>query len=330
METYNSRQRGNIIDFFVTPEPPRKARKNSEHIEKTGSKPPAKSKSEALFTLAKLRSCKRSLYGADLKNTAGKTHLITLKPHRDTTPEDFAHQMSNFKRAMTRQKIPYFYVVEWAKFENVPHVHVLANVEDRQQAEKLVGDWLKRARWEHRTELKERHKQAGVVVEANTEEVKTYLLKQMHDIKGANRMANCSPHNWSAVNVWGSSRNWKRHHQKSECVTFCAYSQMRRTALKLQASNSKTAQNRRAIESTLKRANNRSVIIPIEIIARDRKTFRSLIQCGTDKQKQRERLEALAGRVPVPKPITDLPPIVRLLRRTRVEIAKKQRLLVVT
>ncbi|MGG7384166.1 hypothetical protein ACQ7CD_05375, partial [Escherichia coli] len=81
--------------------------------------------------------------------------------------------------------------------------------------EKLVGDWLKRARWEHRTELKERHKQAGVVVEANTEEVKTYLLKQMHDIKGANRMANSSPHNWSAVNVWGSSRNWKRHHQKS-------------------------------------------------------------------------------------------------------------------
>ncbi|WP_214456333.1 hypothetical protein [Klebsiella quasipneumoniae] len=157
---------------------------------------------------AKRRTFIKNTRRIDLNKTPGTPYFFTLKPLSDSEPEHFSKVMIGLTRLLRTASAEYIYTLEWAEYERMPHLHLVANIpgatpaEVAAFAERVIRYWLKKTPKNTNSRIKQ---DARPVYDATG--VLGYMSKQSPD--EFNTRAIATGKDWSVISVTGYSRGWK-------------------------------------------------------------------------------------------------------------------------
>lgn len=156
---------------------------------------------------AKRRTFIKNSRRIDLNKTPGTPYFFTLKPVSDSEPEHFNKVMIGLTRLLRTASAEYIYTLEWAEYERMPHLHLVANIpgatpaEVAAFAERVIRYWLKKTPKNPNTRIKQ---DVRPIYDA---EVLGYMSKQAPYEFNARAIA--TGKDWSVISVTGCSRKWK-------------------------------------------------------------------------------------------------------------------------
>lgn len=158
---------------------------------------------------AKRRTFRDNYRRIDLKKTPGTPYFFTLKPVAEIDPEHFAKALQDLTRMLKSAKSEYIYMLEWAKHEEAPHIHLVANIPGNTEAEieafagGIIRHWSKKTPRNYQTNIKQ---DARPVYDAPN--LFGYMSKQTPD--ELNARAIVTGKDWSVISVTGCSRDWTK------------------------------------------------------------------------------------------------------------------------
>ena len=157
---------------------------------------------------AKRRTFIKNFRRIDLKKTPGTPYFITLKPLDDLEPEHLSKALKGLIRILRSTGAEYIYMLEWAEYEDTPHIHLVANIpgatpsEVEAYVERIIRYWLGEMPENPNTRIKQ-----DVRPVYNAPKLFGYMLKNTPD--EFNTRAIATGKDWSVISVTGCSRGWK-------------------------------------------------------------------------------------------------------------------------
>lgn len=157
---------------------------------------------------AKRRTFIKNFRRIDLKKTPGTPYFITLKPLDDLEPEHLSKALKGLIRILRSTGAEYIYMLEWAEYEDTPHIHLVANIpgatpsELEAYVERIIRYWLGEMPENPNTRIKQ-----DVRPVYNAPKLFGYMLKNTPD--EFNTRAIATGKDWSVISVTGCSRGWK-------------------------------------------------------------------------------------------------------------------------
>lgn len=236
---------------------------------------------------AKRRTFRENHFDIDLVSSPGTPYFFTLKPVAEIEPEHFAEALKALISLLKAKKAQYVYALEWAKHEQMPHIHLVANIHGETSedldtfATSVKRNWSKKTCGSHLAEARQHHEP---VYDACG--VFGYMSKQASD--EFNDRAIATGKDWSVISVTGCSRGWKKSsaeaREVSREVGLDVRRGMRRT---IRSRGVKLSKASKGCDSGAKRAI--SEVSPFTISGMSREDSRRLLDQVIDSQPLKER-----------------------------------------
>ena len=158
-------------------------------------------------SVAKERTFISNYRRIDFEKKSGTPYLFSLKPLSDVEPETFRKALKGLTRLLRSAGAEYIYMLEWAPYEQTPHIHLVSNipgetiVDLEAFAERVVSYW----RRVMPKVINSRIEQDAKPV-TDFRKLFGYMLKTT--VHQFNVRAVATGKDWSVISVTGCSRGW--------------------------------------------------------------------------------------------------------------------------
>lgn len=223
----------------------------------------------------------------DINKTHGTPCFFTLKPISEIEPDYFVKALKSLNRFFREEGVQYIFMLEWAKHEKAPHVHLVANIHGSTPEEvtaftdRVIKRWLESIPKNPNTRIRQDVKPVDDAMG-----VFGYMAKQTADEFNARALA--TGEDWSVLNVTGCSRRWQKSYPDTTEISRKAGSTVKREFKKIARSRGINLSKRsRGCDAETKRAI--SETSPFTVSGLSRAVVKRLLINAEDSQPLKER-----------------------------------------